>query len=221
MLIRRSPRNVLFYVVPLLISFFLWGNFVSGARALTTEEEKKMGKRVLAEIEKEADFMRDLTVQAFIERLGYSILDQVGPTPFEFKFYVVNGLDPNAFAIPGGYIFVTTVLLVLAENEQEVAGVLSHEIAHVTQRHISLMIERSTRLNIASMAAILAAMLAGRGGTGSQAAAAMASATAGALQLKYTREMETDADQNGLHYLIKAGYDPNGLISFLNKGLKG
>jgi len=80
-----------------------------------------------------------------------------------------------------------------------------------------LMIERSTRLNIASMAAILAAMLAGRGGTGSQAAAAMASATAGALQLKYTREMETDADQNGLHYLIKAGYDPNGLISFLIK----
>ncbi len=141
----------------------------------------------------------------------------MGPTPFEFKFYVVNGLDPNAFAIPGGYIFVTTGLLVLAENEQEVAGVLSHEIAHVTQRHISLMIERSTRLNIASMAAILAAMLAGRGGTGSQAAAAMASATAGALQLKYTREMETDADQNGLHYLIKAGYDPNGLISFLNK----
>jgi len=52
-----------------------------------------MGKRVLAEIEKEADFMRDLTVQAFIERLGYAILDQVGPTPFEFKFYVVNGLD--------------------------------------------------------------------------------------------------------------------------------
>jgi predicted Zn-dependent protease len=126
-------------------------------------------------------------------------------------------LDPNAFAIPGGYIFVTTGLLVLAENEQEVAGVLSHEIAHVTQRHISLMIERSTRLNIASMAAILAAMLAGRGGTGSQAAAAMASATAGALQLKYTREMETDADQNGLHYLIKAGYDPNGLINFLNR----
>jgi len=77
--------------------------------------------------------MRDLTVQAFIERLGYSILDQVGPTPFEFKFYVVNGLDPNAFAIPGGYIFVTTGLLVLAENEQEVAGVLSHEIAHVTR----------------------------------------------------------------------------------------
>jgi len=217
MLIRRSPQNILFYVIPLLISFVVWGNFVSGACALTTEEEKRMGKKVLVEIEREADFMRDLTTQAFIEKLGYSILDQVGPTPFEFKFYVIKGLDPNAFAIPGGHIFVTTGLLVLADNEQEVAGVLSHEIAHVTQRHIAQMIERSSRLNIASMAAILAAMIAGRGGTGAQAASAMASATAAALALKYTREMETDADQNGLNFLIKAGYDPNGLISFLNK----
>jgi len=204
-------------MILLLILSFFFGNFIRDAYALTTEEEKKMGKKVLLEIEKEADFMRDLTIQTFIEKLGYSILDQVGPTPFEFKFYVVNGLDPNAFAIPGGYIFVTTGLLVLAENEQEVAGVLGHEIAHVTQRHIAQMIERSKRLNIASLAAIVAAMLAGRGGTGSQAGVAMAAATAGALQLKYTREMETDADQNGLHYLIKAGYDPNGLISFLKR----
>jgi predicted Zn-dependent protease len=217
MLTRRPQRKVLFYVVPLLISSFLLGTFIRDAYALTAEEEKKMGKTVLLEIQKEADFMRDLTIQTFIEKLGYSIVDQVGQTPFEFKFYVIDALDPNAFAIPGGYIFVTTGLLVLAENEQEVAGVLGHEIAHVTQRHVAQMIERSKRLNIASMAAILAAMLAGRGGTGSQAGVAMAAATAGALQLKYTREMETDADQNGLYYLVKAGYDPNGLISFLNR----
>jgi len=187
------------------------------AYAMTTEEEKKMGKKVLLEIEKETDLMRDLTIQAFIDKVGYSLVDQVGSTPFEFKFYVVNVPDANAFAIPGGYIFVTTGLLVLAENEQEIAAVLSHEISHVTQRHIAQMIERSQRLNIASMAAILAAMLAGRGGAGSQAGVAMATATAGALQLKYTREMETDADQNGLHLLIKAGYDPNGMINFFSR----
>ena len=79
------------------------------------------------------------------------------------------------------------------------------------------MIERSKRLNIASMVAIVAAMLAGKGGSGSQAGAAMAMATAEALALKYTREMETDADQSGLNYLIKAGYDPNGMINFLNR----
>jgi len=184
---------------------------------MTAEEEKKLGKKVLLEIEKEADFVRDLNIQTFIEKVGYSLLDQVGPNPFEYKFYVINALDPNAFAIPGGYIFVTTGLIVLAENEQELAGVLSHEIAHVTQRHVAKMIERSKRLNLATLAAMLAGIIAGRGGVGSQAAVAMATATSAALTLKYTREMETDADQNCLHYLIKAGYDPNGMITFLNR----
>jgi predicted Zn-dependent protease len=168
-------------------------------------------------LEAKVGTVKDLTLQTFIEKVGYPLVDQVGPTPFEFKFYVINAPDPNAFAIPGGYIFITTGLIVLAENEQEIAGVLSHEISHVTARHVSQLIERSKRLNIASMVAILAAMLAGGGGAGSQAATAMAMATAEALVLKYTREMEVDADQNSLNYLIKAGYDPNGMITFLNK----
>jgi predicted Zn-dependent protease len=214
---RASQRKILFYMIPPLIFILLFGSYLRVSYAMTTEEEKKLGKKVLLECKKEANFVGDLSIQAFIERVGYSIVDRLGQTPFEFKFYVINAPDPNAFAIPGGYIFVTTGLIVLAESEQEVAGVLSHEIAHVNQRHVAQMIERSKRLNIASMVAILAAMLAGRGGAGSQAGAAMAVATAGALELKYTREMETDADQNGLRYLINAGYDPNAMISFLNR----
>jgi len=206
-----------FKLISFLILLSLFGTFAREACALTTAEEKKLGKQVLLELQRNVNIVTDLEVQGFVEKLGYSILDQVGPTPFEFKFYVINAVDPNAFAIPGGYIFVTTGLIVLANNEQEIAGVLSHEIAHVTHRHVSQMIERSKRLSIASMIAILAAMLAGKGGAGSQAGAAMATAMAGALALKYTREMETDADQSGLNYLIKAGYDPNGIISFLNK----
>jgi predicted Zn-dependent protease len=217
MLMRRSQRKILFYIIPLFISFFLFGIFTRAAFAMTAEEEKKLGKKVLLEIEREVDFVRDLNIQTFIEKVGYSIVDQLGPTPFEFKFYVINAPDPNAFAIPGGYIFVTTGLIVLAENEQEIAGVLSHEVAHVTQRHVAQMIEKSKRLNLATLAAVLAGMFAGRGGAGSQAAVAMATATAGALALKYTREMETDADQNGLHHLIKAGYNPIGMINFLNR----
>jgi predicted Zn-dependent protease len=201
----------------LFISFFLFGSFIREARAMTTEEERKLGEKVLLEMEKEVEFVRDLNLQAFLDKIGRSLVVQIGPIPFEFKFYLINALEPNAFALPGGHVFINTGLLVLAENEQEVAAVLSHEIAHVTRRHVAEMIEKSKRLNIASMVAILAAMLAGRGGVGSQAGAAMATATAGALELKYTREMEIDADQNGLHYLIKAGYDPNGLITFLNR----
>lgn len=206
-----------FKLISFLILLFIFGSLVQGASALTTAEEKKLGKQVLLDLQKNVNFVTDLNIQGFVEKVGYSILNQVGPTPFEFKFYVINAPDPNAFAIPGGYIFVTTGLIVLADNEQEIAGVLSHEIAHVTHRHLSQMIERSKRLNIASMVAIVAAMLAGKGGSGSQAGAAMAMATAEALALKYTREMETDADQSGLNYLIKAGYDPNGMINFLNR----
>jgi len=184
---------------------------------MTVEEEKKLGEKVLHEMEKKVEFVRDITLQAFLDKIGQSLVAQVGPIPFQFKFYLINVLEPNAFALPGGYIFVTTGLMVMAENEQEVAGVLSHEIAHVTARHIAQIVEKGKRVNIASMVAILAAMLVGRGGVGSQAAATMATATAEALALKYTREMEIDADQNGLHYLIKAGYDPNGIITFFNR----
>jgi predicted Zn-dependent protease len=210
-------KRISLWIVSAFIFFFLLGGFIREVWAMTTEEERKLGKQIILEIEAKMGTVKDLTLQTFVEKVGYSLVDQVGPTPFEFKFYVINALDPNAFAIPGGHIFITTGLIVLAENEQEVAGVLGHELAHVMRRHISQMIERSQRLNIASMVAMLAAMLAGGGGAGSQAGAAMAMATAGALVLKYTREMETDADQNGLQYTIKAGYDPNGLIAFLNK----
>lgn len=217
MLVRVSRRKILFYIVPFLVSFLLFGSFTRGAYAMTTEEEKKLGKKVVLEIRKEADFVRDLNVQAFVERIGYSLVDQLGSTPFEFKFYVINELDPNAFAIPGGYIFINTGLITLAENEQEIAGVLAHEISHVTQRHIAKMIEKSKVLSIATLAAMVAGMLAGRGGAGSAASVAMAQGTAGALQLKFSREIEQDADQHGLNLLIKAGYDPYGMINFFNR----
>jgi len=210
-------KKFTFWIIPILILFFLFEGFTRGAWALTTEEEKKLGKRILLEMEKRVEWVRDLTLQNFLERLGHSLVAQIGPTPFEFKFYLINASDPNAFAIPGGYIFLTTGLIVLAENEHEVAGVLSHEISHVTARHIAQMIERSKRINIATTAAIIAGLLLGGGGKSSEAVTTTALATAEALALKYTRENEVDADQNSLQYMIKAGYDPHAMITFLNK----
>lgn len=204
----------------LLLFFFLLGNFINATDAMTTEEEKKLGEKVFHEIEKKVEFVTDPTIQNFLDRIGQSLVDSVGPVPFNFKFYLIKSSEPNAFALPGGYIFITTGLINMAEYEQEIAGVLAHEIAHVTGRHIAQLIEKGKKINIASIVAILAAMLAGRGGVGSQAAATMASATAEALTLKYTREMEMDADQNGLNYLMKAGYDPNGIVSIFKKLFK-
>ncbi len=205
------------WIILLLITIFLFEGFIRGAWALTIEEEKKLGKRIFLETEKRVECVRDLTLQSYLEKLGDSLVAQVGSTPFEFKFYLINAPDPNAFAIPGGYIFVTTGLIVLAENENEVAGVLSHEISHVTARHIAQLIERSKRINIATAAAIIAGLLLGGGGKTSEAVTTTAMATGEAFALKYTRENESDADQNALQYMIKAGYDPYGMITFLSK----
>ena len=217
MIIRGFQGKIVYGVVPLLIFFFLFGSITREVYAMTTEEEKKLGKKVFLEIEKEADLVKDLNVQAFVEKVGYSLVDQLELNPFEFKFYVINELDPNAFAIPGGYIFINTGLIVLAENEQELAGVLAHEISHVTQRHISKLIEKSKTLTIATLGAILAGMIAGKGGAASAATVSMAQGMAGALTLKFSREIEQDADQHGLNLLIKAGYDPEGMISMFKR----
>lgn len=188
---------------------------------MTEEEEKKLGKKiVLEQVEGRVEMVKDLTLQTFMNGIGRPLVSQIGPTRFEFTFHLIKDQDPNAFALPGGYIFLTTGLITLAENEQEVAGVLAHEIAHVAGRHIAQLIERSKRIDWLSMAGMVFAMLAGRGGTGGQAGAAMSLAWGESQKLKYTRENEANADQNGLQYVIKGHFDPNGLISFLNKLLK-
>jgi len=186
---------------------------------MTIEEEKNMGRKVFLEIEKSSEIIKDIPLQKFVDRIGRSLLTQAGSTPFDFNFYIVKAQDPNAFAIPGGYIFLTTGLLVLADSEQEIAGVVGHEIAHATERHVSELVDQSKRLNLATLAAVLAGALLG-GGKGAEAVATTAAAGAAALTLKYTREHETEADQVGFHTLVKAGYDPQGLLTFLNKMYK-
>jgi predicted Zn-dependent protease len=205
------------WVLLVFAGLLVLGGTVRPGWALTTEEEKKIGKSVLLQLEGRMEFVRDGFLDAGVERIGRSLLAHVGPTPFEFRFYVVKAQDPNAFAVPGGHIFVTTGLLVLADNEDELAGVLSHEIAHITQRHISQLIDKAKRLNWATLAAVLAGIAVGGGGKTGQAIATGAMATSEALLLKYTRDHETDADQNSLRTMIRAGYDPAGISLFLSK----
>lgn len=213
----KAPRTYFFTFISVFLIFSILGPMVKAGQAMTSEEEKKLGKKVLEEMGKKLDLVRDLSLQTFINRVGKSLVTQVGPTPFEYDFYVVKANDPNAFAIPGGHIFITTGLIAMAENEPEVAGVLSHEISHITGRHVAQMIERAKRLNIVTLAAMIAGAIAGRGGKASEAVATTAMASAEAMMLKYTRDNETEADQNALHLMAKAGYDPQAMISFLKK----
>lgn len=190
---------------------------INSTVAMTTEEERKTGEKIFFELRREVEFVDDLDIQTFINRLGSSLVLHAGHSPFEFRFFVIRSLEPNAFAIPGGYIFLTTGILSLSESEHEVASVVAHEIAHIMGRHIAQLIEKSKGLNIMSLAGIIASILIGGGGKVSEAGATMSMALSEAYRLKYTREMETDADQNSLRYMINAGYDPIGLLGFLKK----
>jgi predicted Zn-dependent protease len=174
-----------------------------------------MGRRLVLQIEKELDLIRHATVQQYVDGIGNRILSEIGGTPYNFRFYVVKSTDPNAFAIPGGHIFLASGLIVMASSENEVASVVSHEIGHIKARHIAKRIEKSKKLSLVTLAGILAGAIVG----GKAAGAIMTGsvATGQALALKYSREDEREADQLGFQYLIKAGYDGWGLVSFLRK----
>jgi predicted Zn-dependent protease len=140
--------------------------------------------------------------------------------PFRYRFYVVNEDMYNAFATPAGHIFVYSGLLEAMEGEEELAGILGHEIAHVYCRHISQKIELAKKVGWAQLAGMAAGILLGAaGGSGAAASGVMlGSAAAGATtQLAFSRENEMQADQLGLKFLTDAGYSTDGLLKVLKK----
>ncbi|MEW6614657.1 MAG: M48 family metalloprotease [Thermodesulfobacteriota bacterium] len=211
---------VLTLIIFLLNGFywrFLGVGTCQAGYSFTIEEEKKTGKKFKLELDKHLELIKDSSIQEYIDRVGKNIISQIDHKIFDFNFYIYKSSAPNAFAIPAGYIYISTGLITLAENEAELAGVLSHEIAHVMARHIAEKIEKESKLNIGALAAILAGILLGGSGQASGAVGAFSIATAQTLSLKYTRENEEEADRLGLNYLTKAGYDGSGLIGFLKK----
>ena len=195
---------------------FLGTGLCHAKHGLTIEEEKKLGEEFKNQLEKRLELIKDPAVQKYIDTIGQNILSQLEYKPFNFNFYVYVSSDPNAFAIPAGYIYISTGLITLTENESELAGVISHEIAHVTARHIAEKIEQGTKLSMGALAAILAGIFLGSGEI-AEAVGAFSLATMETLALKYSRENEEEADRLGLRYLIKAGYDGSGIVNFLKK----
>ncbi len=201
------------FIFCLLLCVFLKG----GALALMShEEEARLGRQVLQMLREKAQFVEDPEVVNYVEEVGRRIIAHIGPHYFPFKFYVLKDETLNAFAVPGGYIFVNTGLLEEIDREDELAGVLAHELAHVQARHLAKRIEKLTRLNLASAAVTIVGLLLGRGEMG-QALAVTSSALAATKALSYSRADEEEADRLGFEYLTAAGYDPRGFIEVFNK----
>jgi predicted Zn-dependent protease len=183
--------------------------------SFTIEDEKKLGKEFYEKLQKGDFLLQNEQANNYITLLGKRVLAFSEKAPFDFQFSIIRSSAINAFATPGGYVYVNQGLINLVENEAELAGVLAHEIGHVNGHHIAETIDRSTKLSISTLAAIIAGAFLGGGGDLTAAVASFSVATATSLSLKYSREQEEAADRAGLSYLVAAGYDGRAMLDFL------
>ncbi|HYC37131.1 MAG TPA: M48 family metalloprotease [Usitatibacter sp.] len=197
----------------------------SGA-TLSETQERTIGNRIMREVRVDPAYVNDPDVVDYVNSLGSRLLAVADANSRrELSFFVVQDDAVNAFALVGGHIGIHTGLLLLTQNESELAGVMAHEIAHILQRHQARTFAGASRAQWASLAALALAVLASRGSTsqaGQMTEAAVA--TAGALQIQtqldYTREHEREADRVGLTLLERAGYDVRGMASFFERMLR-
>jgi predicted Zn-dependent protease len=184
---------------------------------LSKSEENRFGRAIMAQIRLSGQVVEDPLINEYINEIGHRIAAQANDGDHSFEFFVVEDERVNAFALPGGYIGVHSGLIEATRNEDELAGVLAHEIAHVTQRHIARSIHASQRQSLLSTALMLGAMVAGVAGGSAdvvQAGMAVAQGTAAQSQINFTRSNEYEADRIGINALADAGYDPHGMASF-------
>ncbi len=180
--------------------------------------ERKIGEAIMRDIRADRAYLDDPEVADYLNGLGYRLAAASPNNRQDFEFFAVRDNTLNAFALPGGYIGVHSGLILTAQSESELAGVLAHEIAHVTQRHISRMVAQESRSNLISIAAIAVSILAAR--ANSQVASAAATvAQAGVIQnaLDFTRENEHEADRVGFQIMQDSGLDPRGMASFFDR----
>jgi len=190
----------------------------SGANStLTLNDEYQIGRMVVRSLRDQGLILEDPEVTDYVQALGSRIASQIPESEQRFTFFVVREAGINAFALPGGFIGVNYGLITATANESQLASVLAHEIAHVTQRHIARAIQAQGRTSMASAAAMLAAILIGMT-TGSpdavQAGIAIAQGSMAQQRINFTRANEYEADRIGISFLAAAGFDPNAMPDF-------
>ena len=177
----------------------------------SVEKELALGKQLANEVQKQAKMVEDPLITEYVNRLGQNLVRN-SDAKVPFNFQVIEGDAPNAFALPGGFIFVYTGLMKIASEEDELAAAMAHEIAHVAARHMTCQATKSQIAEIASLPASI--LLGGLGGYAVRQAAGVAIPTA---FLHFGRKDESEADYLGVQYLYAAGYDPMGAISIFEK----
>lgn len=210
MIISRCGRGLRVALLALLVFQLAVGQahaFFFGGVSL--KDEKNMGRKFDTMIRSNLIMVQDPEVSHYVEGLVNRLVKAIPPQPFTFRSGVILHPQLNAFAVPGGYVYVFTGLIMNLTNESELAGVLAHELAHVTQRHVASRLERAQVVSIASLLLAVAGIAAGGSGGGALAVGALGAGQS--AMLNYSRMDENEADHIGLQYLTAAGYPPAGM----------
>lgn len=197
--------------------------------SLSEPQERTIGKRIMLEIRADRSYIDDSELVAYINSLGGRLVSASRGTTNDnrrdFEFFLLEDESINAFALPGGYIGVHSGLFLTSTTEAELAGVLSHEIAHVLQRHQARGIDSQKGSTLVQLLGLAAAVLAARSNSSSgpqvaEAAIYSTAALQAQSQLNYSRDFEREADRLGIQVLTRAGYDPTGMVGFFERMLR-
>jgi predicted Zn-dependent protease len=181
-----------------------------GVNFYSLEKEIAIGKQLAMQVERQAKIIDDPVVAEYVNRIGQNLVrNSDAKVPFTIK--VIDSEEVNAFALPGGFFFVNSGLVMKADTEAELAGVMAHEIGHVAARHGT---RQATRGEIANLATIPLWFVGGWAGYGAYQAASVLIPIG---FLKFSRQFEAEADLLGLEYMYKAGYDPTAFVDFFEK----
>lgn len=188
---------------------------LAGACTVSDEQEKALGQDAAAQVEREAPMVNEPTVSAYVTRLGTTLATRSDDRDREWHFRIVDAEVVNAFALPGGYVYVNRGLIERAGSASELAGVLGHEIAHVLLRHSAEQIEKAQKTNLG------VSVVCGLTNICSSDAARVAINVGGAaLFARFSRRDELEADSAAVSVLVRAGYDPQGIVSMFAKLLE-
>lgn len=185
---------------------------------LSPVEGDKLGRQVVAQLLARGLIIEDVQLREYLTSVGAQLAQHTTRDASAFRFYPIKSPQVNAFALPGGYMGINAGLITETGNESELAGVMGHEMAHVTQRHIARQIEATSGMGWATAAAILLAAIAGGGDPDAISAAVTAGVShLGQQQTNFTRAHEFEADRVGIRIMAEAGFDPNAMASFFEK----
>lgn len=190
----------------------------SAGAIISPEMERRIGQAFLRHVRQHAKVIDDPEVQAYIDSLGFRLASNSDGYNQPFTFFVVDDPTINAFAAPGGVIGMNTGVILNSRNESEVAGVMAHEIAHITQRHLARMFERQQQLAMPVLAAMVGSILLAIANPAA-GQAAMTAVAAGQMQhgINFTRSNEQEADRIGMQILARSDFDPHGMADFFER----